>query len=430
MNGSPSIVWGVSLAMIGVSHRDVSLTQLDALSRGAQGVSPSLVRTCSPRVSGAVLLSTCNRVELYLEGPDSTLAGEAAAVFLREHLGDDAPAEALHTVRHNKDVARHLFAVSVGLESMVVGEHEIAGQVRQAVSAARNEKTVSPALDRLFRGAALVSREIANSTNLGSAGRSLVSVALDLVERQMGPIAGRTALVIGTGAYARVIHAALKRRGVEDRLVFSVSGRAGEFAEAAGGTRVSQLELVEAIQRADIVLSSSGAPHTVLETDMLASATKDRSAPLAIVDLALSHDVEQSAAELPNLWLIDLDTVARHSPKEHTLALAVAYRTVEEAAEEFIANEFKRTADNAVVALRNFAESPVAEEIERVRRSRGDDAARIVHESVSRVIREILHTPTVRAQQLTREGRLDEVEHALQVLLGIDPRERGHRGTS
>lgn len=416
--------------MIGVSYQDVSLPQLDAISRGSQGVAPSLVRTCFPDISGAVLLSTCNRVELYIEGLDAQLAGESARSFLHDQLGDDGSVDLLRTVRHDKDVARHLFSVTVGLESMVVGEQEIAGQVRQAVSVARTENTVSPALDRLFRGAAMVSRAIANTTNLGSAGRSLVSVALDLVERQLGPIAGRTALVIGTGAYARVIHAALDRRGVKDRLVFSVSGRAGEFADAAGGTKVSQLELVDAIRRADIVLSSSGAPHKILEADMLAQATRDRQTPLAIVDLALSNDVEKSAADLPNVWLIDLDVVGRHSPKEHTLALAVAHRAVEDAAEEFIASESKRTADNAVVALRKFVEAPVADEVERVRRSRGDDTAQIVHESVRRVIREILHMPTVRVQQLTREGRLDEVEHSLQVLLGIDPRESGQHSSS
>jgi glutamyl-tRNA reductase len=310
---------------------------------------------------------------------------------------------------------------------MIVGEHEIAGQVRQAASTARTQQTMSPALDRLFRSASMVSREVANTSRLGSAGRSLVSVALDLVERQVGPLAGRTALVIGTGSYARVIHSALERRGVADRLVFSASGRATEFAASEGLQRVTQIGLPEAIRASDIIISSSGAPHKILETDMLAECTEGRNSPLVIVDLALSKDVEESAGDLDNVWLIDLDAVSHHSPKDHTLALAVAHRAVADASEDFVAREFERPADNAIVALRRFAMDRVETEMERIERSKSEEVAKEIRESLRRVVRDILHTPTVRTQQLTREGRLDEVEHALQVLLGIDTRENDNR---
>jgi len=423
-------VFAVSIAMVGVSHHDVSLQDLDLVSRRTRSIAASMVRSCSPDIAGAVLLSTCNRVELYVEGSDVSRSVDVVRSYLREQLDDDAPTGWLESVRADKEAARHLFAVTVGLDSMIVGEHEIAGQVRQAASNARAEQTMSPALDRLFRNASMVSREVANNSNLGSAGRSIVSVALDLVERSMGPLAGRTALVIGTGSYARVIHGALERRGVTDRLVFSASGRVMEFAASEGGKRVTQVGLPDAIRSADLIISSSGAPHKILETDMLAASTENRTTPLIIVDLALSRDVEESAADLENVWLIDLDTVARHAPKEHTLALAVAHRAVEEASESFVAHEFERTADNVIVALRQFAMERVDEEMQRIQRSKGDEVAREVHESLRRVVRDILHTPTVRAQQLTREGRLDEVEHALQVLMGIDTRENVNRGNA
>jgi glutamyl-tRNA reductase len=416
--------------MIGVSHHDVSLQNLDVVSRRTRSIASSLVRSCFPDIAGAVLLSTCNRVELYVEGSDSSRSVDVLRSYLREQLEDDAPTNWLESVRIDKEAARHLFAVTVGLESMIVGEHEIAGQVRQAASTARTEQTMSPALDRLFRSASMVSREVATTSNLGTAGRSLVTVALDLVERKMGPLAGCTALVIGTGAYARVVHGALDRRGVANRLVYSVSGRATEFAESEGGKRVTQVGLPEAITEADLIISSSGAPHKILETDMLAMSTKNRSRPLVIVDLALSRDVEESVGDLENVWLIDLDVVSRHAPKEHTLALAVAYRAVEEAAENFVSREFERTADGVIVALRRFAMERVEAEFERVQRSKGEEIAQEVRESIRRVVREILHTPTVRAQQFTREGRLDEVEHAIQVLLGINTQENRKRGNT
>ena len=417
----------MSIAMVGVSHHDVSLQDLDVVSRRTRSIATSMVRSCFPDIAGAVLLSTCNRVELYVEGSDPSRSIDVVRSYLREQLDDDAPTGWLESFRVNKDAARHLFAVTVGLESMIVGEHEIAGQVRQAASNARAQQTMSPALDRLFRNASMVSREVATTTNLGSAGRSLVSVALDLVERKIGPLAGRTALVIGTGAYARVIHGALDRCGVTNRLVYSVSGRATEFADREGGKRVTQIGLLDAIEEADLIISSSGAPHKILEADMLAASTKNRTSPLVIVDLALSRDVEESAANLENVWLIDLDVVSRHVPKEHTLALAVAHRAVEEASEDFVAREFERTADSVIVALRRFAMERVDAEIQRVQRSKGDEVAGEVHDSLRRVVRDILHTPTVRAQQFTREGRLDEVELALQVLLGIDTRENDNR---
>jgi len=417
----------VSIAMIGVSHHDISLHDLDVVSRRTRSISQSMVRACYPDITGSVLLSTCNRVELYLEGPEITRSLDAVRSYVREQLDDEVPVSWLDYPRIDKEAARHLFAVTVGLESMIVGEHEIAGQVRQAASNARSEQTMSPALDRLFRSATMVSREVANTSSLGSAGRSLVSVALDLVERQVGPLAGRTALVIGTGSYARVIHSALERRGVADRLVFSASGRATEFAASEGLQRVTQIGLPEAIRASDIIISSSGAPHKILETDMLAECTEGRNSPLVIVDLALSKDVEESAGDLNNVWLIDLDAVSHHSPKEHTLALAVAHRAVADASEDFVAREFERTADNAIVALRRFAMDRVETEMERIERSKSEEVAKEIRESLRRVVRDILHTPTVRTQQLTREGRLDEVEHALQVLLGIDTRENDNR---
>ncbi len=410
------------VALIGVSHHEVTLPELEALSRRAEGVAPAILRTCSPDVTGAVLLSTCNRVELYVEGPDGRRAAAAASGFFAEHLAEDVPEHGLPEPLIDADAARHLFSVASGLESMVVGEDEIAGQVRRAVASARTERTVSPALERLFQGAATAARQVTATTGLGAAGRSLVTVGLDLVEETDGPLAGRTALVIGTGSYARVVHAALERRGVEERMVFSLSGRARRFADNHGGEAIGQAALLDVLSNVDVIITASGAPHPVLEADMLAAATADRSAPLPIIDLALTRDVEEEACSLPTVRVIDLDLIAQHAPQEHGRALAAARTTVLEAVDDFSAREAERTADAVVIALRSMAAIAADAEVERVRRRSGDALADQVHESVRRVVREILHVPTARSRELTREGRLDEVEHAVQVLLGLDVR--------
>lgn len=410
------------VAVVGVSHHEVALPELQALSRHAEGLAPALLRECGSEISGAVVLSTCNRVELYVEGADAFIAAERARAFLVEHLGDDAPAHGLPPARLEESAARHLFSVAAGLESMIVGEDEIAGQVRRAVASARSERTVSPALERLFSAASSTARQVTATTGLGAAGRSLVTVALDLVEREDGPLAGRRALVIGTGAYARVVHAALERRGVDSRKVFSISGRARRFAENHGGEAIGQADLLDALADADLVITSSGAPHPVLEADMLARATQGRGRRLPIVDLALTRDVEDEAAALTTVRVIDLDLIAQHAPREHGEALSAARTTVINAVADFASREAERTADEVIIAMRRAVQASVDAEVDRVRRKAGDDAADQVHASLRRVAREILHVPTTRSRQFTREGRLDEVENAVLLLLGIDAR--------
>ena len=409
----------MTLAQFGVSHHDVALPLLESISRYADSMPRALLERGSPHVSGAVVVNTCNRVELYVEGPDEQKVKEVTRQFIGEHVGEVLPDQTFPAPRMNEDAARHLFSVAVGLESMVVGESEIAGQVRRAVSTARKEGTVAPSLERLFRAASSTARQVTNTTGLGSAGRSLVTVALDLIEETEGPLAGRSALVIGTGAYARVVHAALDRRGALDRYIFSLSDRAHAFAESHGGRRVSQMELLSALSSVDVVVASSGAPHPILETDMLAAATKERRTPMPVVDLALTRDVDARVMDVANVRLIDLELIAQHAPREHSGAITAAQRAVTRAARDFAAIEAERTADDVIVAMRSMVHSAMAKEIERVRRREGDEAASTLQGSLHRVEREILHVPTVRSRQLTREGRLDEVEHALQVLLGL-----------
>ena len=337
--------------------------------------------------------------------------------------GDGLPDQTFPAARLNDEAARHLFSVAVGLESMVVGESEIAGQVRRAVSNARKEGTVAPSLDRMFRAASSAASHVTNSTGLGSAGRSLVSVALDLLDETEGPLAGRSALVIGTGAYARVVHAALDRRGALDRYIFSLSDRAHAFAESHGGKRVSQMNLLSALSSVDVVVTSSGAPHPILEADMLAAATKERSNPMPVVDLALTRDVDTRAIHVANVRLIDLELIAQHAPREHSGAITAAQRAVTRAVEDFASLEAERSADDVIVAMRSMVHTAMAKELDRVRNRNGDEAAAVLQNSLHRVEREILHIPTVRSRQLTREGRLDAVEHALQVLFGLSTHE-------
>lgn len=406
----------MSLALVGVSHADIPLEDLEGIDAGAD-LTHELVASGTAR--GAVLLSTCNRVELYLDAPDPREAAGSARELLAVGSGDRMLA-AQARAAYQEDVARHLFSVAAGLESMVVGEPEIAGQVRAAIADARREHLATPRLDRLFGSASRASRQVSSSTGLQAAGRSIVQVALDLLEAEHGPLAGRTVCLIGTGSFARISYAALRERGAEDLLLYSLSGRSGRFAASHPGTVVPQADLGRALAVADVVVTCSGAPHPVVDADSLRAALGDRTSPLPIVDLALTHDVDPAAGELALAEVIDLARIQQHAPPAHTHAVTSARRVVEDAVSEYVAVEAGRRADPAIVALRRHVQQTMSRELDRVERRHADATVLAVTGALDRFANELLHVPTVRARELVRAGRGGEVLTALETLFGLD----------
>lgn len=407
----------MSLALIGVSHADVALHELEGIATGPD-LAHDLLDTGT--ASGAVLLSTCNRVELYLDADDPERAVATAQELLT--VGSGIPD--LHTRArrgYDDDVARHLFAVAAGLESMVVGEAEVAGQVRAAISEARRDGTATPRLDRLFGAASRASRQVASTTGLQAAGRSIVQVALDLVEQEHGPLAGRTVCLIGTGSFARISYAALRGRDVGELLLYSLSGRAARFSESHPGVVVPQADLARALGAADVIVTCSGAPHPVIDAGSLTAALGDRAGVLPIVDLALTHDVDRSVQDLDIAEVIDLDRIQRYAPPVHTEAVAHAYRVVEEAVAAFVAGEAGRQADPAIVALRRHVQDAMARELDRAERKHAAPTVLAVTGALDRFANELLHVPTVRARELVQQGRGEELVAALDTLFGLGP---------
>jgi glutamyl-tRNA reductase len=409
------------LALAGVSHLDVGLPELEQISALAHDLPSELLMQHA--AEGAVLLSTCNRVELYLDAPDVERAVARASELLASPTFGVPDLDRRLRSRTGDDVARHLFAVTSGLESMVVGEAEISGQVRAAVADARRDGTVTAPLDRLFGTASRVSRQVASTTGLGAAGRSVVSVALDLVERDHGPIAGRTVCLIGTGSFARISHAALRSRGVGELLLYSLSGRAARFAETHDGTVIGQAELAAALSRADLVVSCSGAPHPVVDRSALAPTLAGRTATdlLPIVDLALTHDVEPEVRELGGVHVIDLTDVAEHAPPVHAGAVRRARDVVDDAVVGFVRVEAGRLADPAIVALREHFRREMSDELERAERRHAAHTLTAVTGALDRFANGLLHVPSVRIRELVAQGRGAEAMAALELLFGVGP---------
>ncbi|MFI7481033.1 glutamyl-tRNA reductase [Kocuria sp. M1R5S2] len=405
------------------SHQNVDLNTVARLSTGALGLSEELVR--DGRLRGAVTLSTCNRMELYGElapapgtspeaALDEVLAEMSEQIGARSGLDPDHVADSLRAFTDSA-AARHLFTVVSGLESAVVGEREITGQVRRALNEARHNGTVSGDLVRLFEAAARTARRVGAQTALGERGRSIVSVALDLADDlSAGTWASRRALVFGTGAYAGATMAALRDRGCADIEVYSSSGRAEQFTENRGGTPVGSGQLREALERADVVIGCSGGSAPM-------GADAFPAGPRTVVDLALTRDFDPAVADLPGVELISLESVRVAAPDETKESVEAASGIVERAAQEFAAHQDARDMDAAIVALRKHTMAVLDAELAKVTSHHGCTAAREQIElAMRRMVRSLLHTPTVRARELAAQGRQDEYITGLAALYGID----------
>ena len=396
----------MALLTLTASHHDVDLDLLERLT--AAGSAGAAV-AADASVTGCVVLATCNRFEVYLDSRDPDVAHKAAAHAVADAAGLDpaAAARVLRPVVGEREVAEHLFAVASGLESMVVGEREITGQVRRALDAARGEGTTTPSLERLFQTASRASRVVVARTALGRGGRSLVSVALGLAAQE-APLVGARVLLIGTGSYARTAVAALRSHHVGRIAVHSVSGRAGLLAEdldldVAGG-------LADELAAADVVVGCSGASGPVVGVEEVRAAMAVSGGPGVLVDLALRRDIDPAVAGL-GIPLIDLATVRRHvEPPEVAQARAV----VAEQADEFAAALAETELVPVVVALRGRVHEILEDELRRLPADHGPEAEAALRRFAAR----LLHTPVARARDHARAGRSAEYRDAVETLLG------------
>lgn len=407
------------------THSNVDLETVARLSVGAPQV-PSVALADDRSVSGAVVLATCNRFEIYAEAPsedDVEAARSAIVSTISEYSGiPEKSVSASFETHTGQDVAEHLFAVGAGLDSAVIGEREIAGQVRRALTEAQGSGAASGGLVRLFQAASKTAKEVGAQTALGSRGRSIVSVALELA----GDISddadwsGKAVVLFGTGAYAGATMAALKDRGCTDISVFSSSGRADAFVATRGGTAVAAADLPGAMRRADVVIGCSGSDARIDAAD-IERVREGSNRPLVVIDLALSHDFDPAVGTLDDVELITLESVRAAAPEEQADALAQAGDLVREAARSFEEQQNTRAMNAAIVALRQHTQAVLDSEMERVRAQHGcTAAAEEVEFALRRMVRQLLHVPTVRARELAAEGRQDDYTAALEALYGID----------
>jgi glutamyl-tRNA reductase len=421
----------VSIVAFGLSHRTAPLATLERVSVASERLPKLLHQLCSDdAVAGAVVLSTCNRTEVYLDAERFHDSYRAARDALAHGAGlapeDIAPHLA---ISYDNDVVEHLFTVAAGLDSAVLGEHEILGQVREAWGRAREEGTLTPALDLLFRHAVEVGKRVRTETSIGRGTASVGQAAVELADQCLGGLSGRRAAVLGAGQIGSTVAGALAAHGVGDLAVVNRStARAYAVAEPLGARSAGLDRLVAELLDADLLVTAVGSSSVVVDLELVELVLARRQErPLLVVDAGLPRNVAPDAASVPGVRLLDLDDVKRHAEAgldQRRRSAEAAYELVEVALVRHLGVRAARTAGPMVAELRNWAESVRRQELERYRGrlSRLSERDLEVVEHLTRsLLGKLLHEPTVALKQAADTPRGARLADAVAELFRLEP---------
>jgi glutamyl-tRNA reductase len=428
----------MTLLAVGVSHQTAPVALLEQFAMGTDETAKTLRELVeSDHVSEALVLATCNRVEVFAD-VDRFHGGvtDVSRVLARQAGATVEELAPYVTVYYEDQAAAHLFAVAAGLDSMVVGETQVLGQLRAAYALAREEGTVGRALHPVAQHALRVGKRVHAETGIDKAGASLVSVALDRVEARIGSLRGRTALVVGAGSMGALAATTLARREaavvVSSRTAASASRLAGTVSGRAADLAALPAELADA----DVLVACTGASGLIIHTDVVAAAMRtgavdgrpDR--PLVVVDLALPRDVDPGVAALPGVHLVDLAMLqgewagAATSLSSAVAAddIAAAHALIEEETAMLRAERHAAAVAPTVSALRSQAAEVVDAELLRLSTRLPDLDARAraeIARTVRRVVDKLLHEPTVRVKELAAHPGGTDYAGALRALFGL-----------
>jgi glutamyl-tRNA reductase len=423
----------VSLLSVGVSHQTAPVALLEQFAMGTDDIAKALRELVeSDHVSEALVLATCNRVEVFAEVERFHGGVTDVSRVLARQAGATVEELAPYVTVHYEDQAvAHLFAVAAGLDSMVVGETQVLGQLRGAYALARDEGAVGRALHPVAQHALRVGKRVHAETGIDRAGASLVSVALDRVEARIGSLRGRTALVVGAGSMGALAATTLARRAADVVVSSRTAASAERLAASLGGRTAPLAALPAEVAAADVVIACTGASGLVLTTDTVAAALPGRSGrPMVVVDLALPRDVEPGVADLPGVDLVDLallqgERAGAASSLSGAVAaddIAAAHALIDDEVSMLRAERQAAAVAPTVSALRSQAAEVVDAELLRLSTRLPDLDARgrdEVARTVRRVVDKLLHEPTVRVKELAARPGGTDYAGALRDLFGL-----------
>ncbi len=387
-----------------LSHKDASV---EAIERAWVGDVKKLVEILnSPNVSEFAFLFTCNRFEVYavsqnVEAYLSSIAAKLGIENARILLDDEC--------------LRHILRVASGLESMIVGEDQILGQVRHYHNLCRRLGTTGEILDRVFGKAINVGARVRRETAISKGCISIGSAAVELAERILGSLSGKKVLLIGAGEMGTLVAKALASKDVEAVLIANRTfSRAEELAREIGGIAVRFDRLEEYLATADVVVSATAAPHVILTEEVVRRAASGRRNPLMIIDIALPRDVEESVGLIPGVMLYtidDLREISEENLRKRLSEVEKAEKIVEEELEHLKRLLKELRANRAIASMYSHAEKFVDEEVDELlaklsaKFGVGEEARGLLQDFARSLIKKILRQPTVRLREAARDGR-------------------------
>jgi glutamyl-tRNA reductase len=419
----------VSLIVVGLNHRTVPVDLLERVTVGESAL-PKVLHDLAARENllEVVVLSTCNRTEIYARCTRFHAAVGDVADFLAAHSGADPEdlTDHLYTY-YDENAVTHLFSVAAGLDSMIVGESEILGQVRHAWEAAVREGSASQSLPQLFRHAVESGKRARTETGISRHAVSIPSAAVTVAAEEMGSLEGASVLVIGAGNMGRGLATTLKSRGVERVLVANrTAANAEALAADVGGVPVALTDVADTLVDVDVVLTSTAANEVLLErstVEMVMACRNGR--PLLILDVALPRDVDPGVGEINDVTLLDLDDLKGYAQRSAERRRAEIGRVREILAAEIDRYRAERAAREVaplVAALHALGEDVRAGELERYRTklARLDPETRGAVEALTQaIVNKLLHEPTVRVKDAAGTPRGDYYADALGALFDL-----------
>jgi glutamyl-tRNA reductase len=410
----------MSLVLIGVNHKTAPIAVRERIAISRDDL-PEATRALAavPGVVECMIVSTCNRVEILaaIDLPDAPSSGLTG--FLYRHFGLDPAVLAPHLYEHrDQEAVRHLFRVAASLDSMVVGEPQILGQVKEAFAVARAAGAVAGQLEHLLQSAFAAAKKVRSETEIGANSVSVASVAVDLARKIFGSLQGRTVFLVGAGKMSELAARHLAQQGAGTILVWNrTQERARRMAENFGGRVVPLDQLYQTASQADIVITSTSAPHPIFGREHGQSfLQRRRNRPMFFIDLAVPRDVDPAMGKLEGIFVYDIDdlqAVAAAHLSERSREATDAEALIAAEVERFHQRQLTVNVAPAIVALQRQAEEIRQAELKRAQARLGSLSAEqtAAVEALTRgLVNKFLHPPMQALKQAARENdaaRLD-----------------------
>jgi glutamyl-tRNA reductase len=420
----------VAVVVVGLNHRTVPLEILEGMSVSPAHL-PKALQDLMDRehITEAVVLSTCMRTEIYAVAARYHGAMSDVRNFLSAWSGADPDRFTDHLYSYYEDgAANHLFQVAAGIDSAVIGEGEVLRQVRHAWEAARSEKAAGPVLTRLFRHAIEVGKRARSETAITRGITSLSQAAVAMAAERLGSLEGRTVLLVGAGEMGEgMVQALAAVPGIGRTLVANRTwAKAAQLASRIGGTPMELVALASALEEADVVLTSTGAPTTLIEAaDLEAVLPLREGRPLLVVDIAVPRDVDPGVGRLPGVTLLNMDDLKAFvdaAMAERRKEIPAVSRIIAEEVDRFSDLAAEREMAPLVAALRDQAEAVRATEFDRYRSRLRDlsDEQRAEVEALTRsLLAKVLHQPTVQLKEVAGSIQGEQLAEAVRVLFNL-----------